>query len=150
VILPGGGYAPSDHARPGTPPAGPAGAITANPAAPRTGRDEDSYPTGISHATINPKEQGGSSTMTHDDTPWTLGHQPHILMQMEARPGPAAANGTRWVERRLTGLGIALCSCGHTTGLVPSEQLPDTVQFAREHPPFTSAALAAATEGAAP
>jgi hypothetical protein len=61
VKLRGGGYAPSDRVRPGTPPAGPAGASTANPAAPRTSRDEDSYPTGIGHATINQQEQEGAA-----------------------------------------------------------------------------------------
>lgn len=71
-----------------------------------------------------------------DDRPWTRNHQPHILMQMDARSGQATADGTRWTERRLTGLGVALCDCGYTTGLIPREQLPDTAQFAAEHPPF--------------
>ncbi|WP_031514829.1 hypothetical protein [Streptomyces sp. NRRL F-5123] len=85
--------------------------------------------------------------MTNDDAPWTLNHQPRILIQNEARPGAPDTDGRTWTERRLTGLGVAFCDCGYTTGLVPREQLPDGLQFAREHPPFGSAALAAAEGG---
>jgi hypothetical protein len=62
VILPGGGYAPSDHARPGTPPTGPAGAITANPAAPCACRYLQNPHTGNGRATINPQEQEEAAT----------------------------------------------------------------------------------------
>lgn len=149
MILPGGGYAPSTRVRPGTPPTGPAGASTANPA-PHTTRDEDSYPTGIGHATINPKEEGAATMTDQPDRPWTLSHQPRILTQHEARPGPPQPDGPPWTERRLTGYGIALCGCGYTTGLIPVGLLPDTIQFAREHPPFSSPALTAATGGGTP
>jgi hypothetical protein len=61
VILPGGGYAPSDRTPPGTPPGtpptGPAGASSANPAAPCACRYPQNPHTGNGHATINPQEQ---------------------------------------------------------------------------------------------
>ena len=69
------------------------------------------------------------------EEPWGLAHQPHILMQSEARPGPANTEGARWTERRLTGMGTALCSCGYTTGLLPREQLPEIRAFVGEHTP---------------
>lgn len=87
--------------------------------------------------------------MTEHEAPWTINHQPHILIQHEARPGPPSPDGPPWTERRLTGLGVALCDCGYTTGLIPAERLPDTLQFTREHPPFGAPALAAATGGSA-
>lgn len=72
----------------------------------------------------------------NDDQPWTLEHRPRITNQTEARPGPLQPDGHRWIECRPTGLGVASCSCGYTTGLIPREQLLDTRQLAREHPPF--------------
>jgi hypothetical protein len=55
VILPGGGYAPSTRVRPGTPPAEPAGASSANQATcPRCYRQPPQ--TGNRRATINQEE----------------------------------------------------------------------------------------------
>lgn len=53
--LPGGGYAPRDTARPGTPPAEPAGASSTNPA-PCTCRYPQDAQAGSDHATINQQE----------------------------------------------------------------------------------------------
>jgi hypothetical protein len=74
--------------------------------------------------------------LTANEEPWIVSHDPRVWRQHEARPGPPQADGARWVERRLTGMGAASCSCGYTTGLVPRDQLPDAQQFAAEHPPY--------------
>jgi hypothetical protein len=74
---------------------------------------------------------------TETAEPWALDHAPRILMQMEVRPGPAMTDGTRWTERRLTGRGVALCSCGYNTGLIPRAELPEVTAFVSGHKPLT-------------
>lgn len=76
------------------------------------------------------------------DESWTLDHRPQIIRQTETRPGPVQSDGSRWIERRLTGMGTASCSCGYTTGLVAREQLPEITAFVGEHSPSSRPELA--------
>jgi len=73
---------------------------------------------------------------TPTEAEWVLDHNPAILLQAESRGGEPNADGVRWIESRPTGLGMALCSCGYTTGLISRGQLPGPQRFADEHPPF--------------
>ncbi|MEE4546474.1 hypothetical protein V2S66_31480 [Streptomyces sp. V4-01] len=75
--------------------------------------------------------------MPDTEEPWKPDHNPHILLQLEARPGPPNARGIRSTERRLTGYGTACCSCGYTTGLLPRDQLPDLLTLVGEHTPYS-------------
>ena len=68
--------------------------------------------------------------------PWTMDHKLHMLIQTEARDGEPNGKGERWVERRPTGKAIAVCSCGYSSGLVASDDLPPSQQLASDHPPF--------------
>jgi hypothetical protein len=58
--------------------------------------------------------------MTH----WATEHRLQVMAQTEARPASADSEGRHWLERRATGLAIALCNCGWTTGWVMADQLP--------------------------
>lgn len=66
--------------------------------------------------------------------PWAMDHRLHVLIQAEARTGQPNDDGERWVERRVTGKAIAVCSCGYTSGLVDSSSLPPVEELAAEHP----------------
>lgn len=66
--------------------------------------------------------------------PWSMDHQLHVLIQIEARAGQPNDKGERWMERRLTGEAIAVCSCGYSTGLVDSSSLPNVEELAAQHP----------------
>jgi len=66
--------------------------------------------------------------------PWTMDHSLHVLMQIESRPLPPNDKGERWTERRLTGKATAVCSCGYSSGLIDTSELPRVEQLAIEHP----------------
>lgn len=85
----------------------------------------------ISHLEIN-----GQDVTEHLAERWVMDHRLHVLIQGEARDGQPNAKGERWVERRLTGKAIAVCSCGYTSGLVDSSSLPPVEQLAAEHLPY--------------
>ncbi|MEU9285976.1 hypothetical protein AB0D57_14930 [Streptomyces sp. NPDC048275] len=67
--------------------------------------------------------------------PWSMDHRLHVLNQIESRLGPADTEGVRWMERRLTGKVIAVCSCGLNTGLVDRGQMRPAEELAAEHSP---------------
>lgn len=77
--------------------------------------------------------------MTTTPGPWELEHRLHYLNQIETRPGTPKDDGTRWAERRLTGLVNALCNCGYSSGWVPGDgmPLPSDMFAAHPHPGYT-------------
>lgn len=71
--------------------------------------------------------------------PWTTNHTLHLIAQTQSRPTPAAdAQGDHWMEHRPTGLAIAVCNCGYTTGWIPKDQLPSLGQLIARHSPPTT------------
>ena len=68
------------------------------------------------------------------EAPWTVDHRLHVLNQIESRLGLPDDKGDRWMERRLTGKTIAVCSCGYTSGLVDRDEVPPVEELAIEHP----------------
>lgn len=62
--------------------------------------------------------------------PWTTGHQLVVRRQWQTRPGPLdKASGVRWAETRETGLVLAACNCGYTTGWIPRADLPSRAEL---------------------
>jgi hypothetical protein len=69
--------------------------------------------------------------------PWTLEHRVHLFNQDEVRPGPPDSDGTRWVERRLTGKANAVCNCGWSSGWMDRDELlAMREQLKTEHPSY--------------
>ncbi|MET9876565.1 hypothetical protein ABZZ36_18350 [Actinacidiphila glaucinigra] len=64
---------------------------------------------------------------------WTTDHKVTLLAQVESRPAAADSQGQRWMERRHTGLVLAACNCGWTTGWVPKDQMPSTAELLGRH-----------------
>lgn len=62
---------------------------------------------------------------------WAMDHHLQLLVQTEHRADPDPSRGT---ERRHTGLAMAACSCGYTSGLLPREELPDDEALRALHP----------------
>lgn len=60
-----------------------------------------------------------------DTQPWTIDHRVTLFQQTKSRPGPVDGNGDQWVEREATGLMLAVCNCGYTTGWIPKADMPD-------------------------
>lgn len=65
--------------------------------------------------------------------PWTLDHRLHVFNQIESRPGQPNEKGEQWMERRLTGLVLAVCNCGFNTGWIPRDQLPSSGELLGRH-----------------
>lgn len=66
--------------------------------------------------------------------PWAAEHRLQVVAQTEARPtGAADSQGRHWLERRATGLAIAVCNCGWTTGWVPADELPSMPALLGRH-----------------
>lgn len=57
-------------------------------------------------------------TTQAEPTTWVANHQLHLLNQTASRPGPGG-----WVERQPTGLSLAVCNCGYSSGWVATDQL---------------------------
>lgn len=55
---------------------------------------------------------------------WATEHRLTLLKQIAGRPSAADSEGQRWMEHRHTGLVLAACNCGYTTGWIPTEELP--------------------------
>lgn len=55
---------------------------------------------------------------------WTAEHRLTLLAQTESSAGTIDHRGQRWLDRRSTGLVLAACNCGYTTGWIPRAELP--------------------------
>ncbi|GAA2737864.1 hypothetical protein [Actinocorallia aurantiaca] len=64
-----------------------------------------------------------------NDALWQIRHRLRISAQFEWRPGEGD-----WVEHRATGLVMAWCPCGYTSGWVAKDALPPVEELRTEHP----------------
>ncbi|MBW8701875.1 hypothetical protein MBT84_19905 [Streptomyces sp. MBT84] len=94
-------------------------------------------PPAVQVAPITYLEINGQDVTHCIEQPWVMDHRLHVLVQSEARMGQPNDKGERWVERRLTGKAIAVCSCGYTSGLVDRATLPAVEELAAKHPPYS-------------
>lgn len=72
-------------------------------------------------------------TARPDTGEWTTEHMLHLFNQIESRPAAADHKGRRWMERRTTGLALAVCNCGYNTGWIPRDQMPSAGELLRRH-----------------
>jgi hypothetical protein len=66
-------------------------------------------------------------------TMWEADHVLHLIHQTASRPGPGG-----WVERRLTGLSLAVCNCGYNSLWVATDQLPSAEVLGEHGMPLTT------------
>lgn len=65
---------------------------------------------------------------------WATDHTLHLFNQIERRPTPAAdSQGQHWTEARKTGLVIAVCNCGYSSGWIPRSKLPGRLTLLAQH-----------------
>jgi hypothetical protein len=65
---------------------------------------------------------------------WATDHTLHMFNQIEKRPGPETdSEGRHWTEARKTGLAIAVCNCGYSSGWVPRGKLPGRLSLLAQH-----------------
>ena len=64
---------------------------------------------------------------------WATEHRLTVLAQTEGRPSAADSHGQRWLERRATGLVLAACNCGYTTGWITKQTLPSSAWLIARH-----------------
>ncbi|WP_340382294.1 hypothetical protein U5640_36310 [Streptomyces sp. SS7] len=65
---------------------------------------------------------------------WATDHMLHLFNQIERRPTPAADDeGRHWMEARKTGLAIAVCNCGYSSGWIPRSTLPGRMRLLADH-----------------
>ncbi|WP_405413909.1 hypothetical protein [Streptomyces rubiginosohelvolus] len=64
---------------------------------------------------------------------WVTEHRLTLLAQSESSAGPIDERGQRWLDRRATGLVLAACNCGWTTGWIPSAELPGQAWLIGKH-----------------
>ncbi|MEV0963273.1 hypothetical protein AB0J25_11905 [Streptomyces sp. NPDC049910] len=69
---------------------------------------------------------------------WATDHYISYLAQTQSRPGPDAGDGTWWMERRTTGKGMVVCSCGYASGLASIDELPTPQSLEADHPGMTN------------
>ncbi|WP_405549704.1 hypothetical protein [Streptomyces microflavus] len=64
---------------------------------------------------------------------WVAEHRLTLLRQTESSAGPIDHRGQRWLDRRATGLALAACNCGWTTGWIPVTELPSMAELLGRH-----------------
>lgn len=64
---------------------------------------------------------------------WATDHTLHMFNQIAQQPGPADSEGRHYMEARKTGLVIAVCNCGYSSGWVPRGKLPGHLSLLAQH-----------------